>query len=65
MKINNCPVCNRSEKHKGACRVKYSSSVDIKLENHYIWCDNCGLKGPYGEDKEDAIKKWNNLRYGN
>lgn len=47
-----CPFCGSV--------VQYWDSVRIDDDDeHFIVCRGCGCEGPYDQDKETALIKWN------
>lgn len=61
--FNDCPVCGASLLKNGNCKPKFQNCWDERLGNFYILCDNCGLKGPFGKDKQESIELWNRLKF--
>jgi len=47
-KINPCPNCD-------------SRNVSVAALGNYVVCHDCGMTGPEGANKEDAVGKWNSL----
>lgn len=44
-----CPFCHKAGSH----------FEELDKDAWYVCCDNCGVLGPEGKDKDEAIKKWN------
>lgn len=56
MKIGPCPWCkiqDEDEQHVG--REKLFNCIPFQ-----VLC-SCGARGPHGDTREEAIKKWNSL----
>jgi DnaJ-class molecular chaperone len=48
-KPRECPFCESDDLFSGLSR---------RL-GHWVYCRNCGGRGPYAESKSGAIRKWN------
>jgi len=56
--INNCPYCEGST----YLALEYNSANDIT--NYYVECKECKARGPINQDKDKAIKSWNEVSNG-
>jgi Lar family restriction alleviation protein len=47
--VYKCPFCRREEAY-----------IEKNNDNmFYVDCTYCGAKGPYSDDRIDAVKEWN------
>lgn len=45
------------------CGFSFSYSLFLSASHPYaIYCPVCGVSGPIGQNKEEAIAKWNRLK---
>ena len=57
MKVKNCPWCDEIPRLDW-----FSLPSDGRDLTFHVWCDDgCGMSGPHGENKEEAIERWNEL----
>ena len=36
-------------------------SIGESIDRYYMYCDNCGCKGPIGKSPSEALERWNLL----